>query len=149
MIKKGVPKRDILSYAAGIIDGEGCIGIHKHGKHKGGTVIYGVRVIVGNTDRRLVEFLKDNFGGSFSKRKVVGNRKKAYAWELSSNLAANFLRIIYPYLLLKQKQAKICIDFQGNGIPMRKATEKEKNIRNKMIFKISLLNKRGIGGQYV
>ena len=143
-MKKGTPRRDILSYTAGIIDGEGCIGIHKGGKHESGTIKYRIRVIVGNTDRRLVEFLKDNFGGSISKRNVVGNRKKQYAWELGNNMAAGFLKMIHPYLLLKQKQAKICINFQGDGIPMRKATEIEKSNINIMILKVRELNKVGI-----
>ena len=98
MAKKGVPKRDLLSYTAGIIDGEGCIGVHRGGKHPSGTSRHRVRIIVGNTDKRLVIFLKDNFGGSIAKRNVRGNRKPAYAWELSANKAKNFLDEILPYL---------------------------------------------------
>lgn len=143
MTKAGTPKRDLLSYVAGIIDGEGCIGVHKERKYQSGTTKYRMRVIVGNCDKRLVVFLRNNFGGSISNRNTRGNRQVAYAWELSANQAKRFLDMILPYLFLKKDQAKAAIEFQGNGLPMRKATPEEASKRSLLILKLRRLNQVG------
>jgi len=143
MAKKGVPKSEILAYTAGIIDGEGYIGISRGGFHSSGTPKYRMRVIVGTTSEELVRLLQYNFGGSVAKRKTTGNRKQQWAWEIAALKAAKFLMKIYPYLLLKRKQAELCLSFQGEGIPMRKATKAETKQRKKVILKIHELNKQG------
>jgi len=143
MAKKGVPKREILAYAAGIIDGEGWVGIRRSGKHDSGTIRYTMAVVVGNTDRRMLNFMKKYFGGSISKRKTVGNRQPAGAWEVASNKAADFLKLILEFLIVKKAQAESAIKFQGKGRPMRKATEIERQQINYYVLSLRKLNKRG------
>ena len=55
-------KSEDLAYIAGIIDGEGYIGITKRirrGKYRE----YTVRISIGQTDGATLDWIKDNFGG--------------------------------------------------------------------------------------
>lgn len=143
MAKKGTPKREILAYTAGIIDGEGYIGITKSGKHKSGTIRYTLKVVVGSTDRPMVEFLREYFGGNISIRKVVGNRQPQWAWEVASNKAVVFLRQIIEFLRIKKLQAEVAFEFQKNGRPMRRATVYEIEEMQYCISKLKKLNAVG------
>jgi hypothetical protein len=100
-----------LAYAAGIIDGEGCIYITKswHGSRYRHLKI-GVEVSC--TSLNLIEWLSIQFGGylSFGKRP---NRKPYYRWGLSSACAAEFLQAIYPYLVIKREQAEVVFRFRS------------------------------------
>ena len=62
-----------LAYLAGIIDGEGTIVIAK-GKIRKGRINhpYSLRLVVMNTDIRLIEWLKENFGGSIHTKRSIG-----------------------------------------------------------------------------
>jgi len=143
MAKKGVPKREILAYTAGIIDGEGYIGITKSGKHKSGTIRYTMKVVVGSTDYPMVDFLKVNFGGCVSTRKTVGNRQPQWAWEVTSNKAVVFLNQIIEFLRIKRTQAELAVMFQGDGRPMRKATKNETTNIKKYVSELKKLNAVG------
>ena len=56
MLLKG---KQALAYTAGIIDGEGCICLDKHGKHG-----IELKVSVGNTKEWLLQWLKMQYGGN-------------------------------------------------------------------------------------
>ena len=104
-----------LSYVAGIIDGEGCIGInitHVNGRHG---QIYDhmmLRVEVASTSRKLIDFLLNEFGGQFNAGKRP-NRKPYYKWTVAALQGEKFLRLIYPYLLIKRDQAEIVFKFRA------------------------------------
>ena len=58
-------RREKLIYLAGIIDGEGSIGIEHLSPCKNRKKSYYVcRLCVINTDEKLIIWIKDNFGGS-------------------------------------------------------------------------------------
>jgi len=53
-----------LAYTAGIIDGEGCTGILKCKESRNRTgYSYRLEIVVANTDKRLVNWLKTTYGG--------------------------------------------------------------------------------------
>ena len=135
MIKKGnkiIMKRNSITevdyaYLAGIIDGEGSILIHKCrqqlNKNRGNgksspdkTPRFVVDVKVSMTCRKVMYWLKDNFGGSLHKMKREKHYKEIYSWQVRANQASKLLKIILPFLKTKQLQAVNCIYFQDNLI---------------------------------
>ena len=101
--------KQILAYAAGIIDGEGCIGIHRR---KGHHVV--LQVAIHHTSQWLVEWFKMNFGGSVAYFVTKNpNHKDMWAWHLAPKQALEFLILIRPYLQLKRSHADLAIQFQS------------------------------------
>jgi hypothetical protein len=126
-------KNTMLAYLAGFFDGEGCISITK-GKNHLGNVQYGLRVIVSNTNDYVLQMYKFSFGGRIQKRKYKKPEwRDCFAWELSSTRAYDFLKCVYPYLILKKAQADLAFDFQENQSTYdgsnRKLSDKELSIR--------------------
>lgn len=121
-----------LAYTAGIVDGEGCITIQKG---EMSTIICKVT----NTNQSLVEWLKNEYGGSvqkgFSKNK---NAKPAYGWYIKSKKAAVFLYLLVPYLRMKKEQAEICLELR------RLSFDKEcVEHCSELVARLKELNKRG------
>lgn len=109
------------AYAAGILDGEGCIRINSY--HEGRS--YGLAVYVCQAVKgiKLLDFLRDTFGGKgtyskisagrFLRGKNAGeDRQPCFTWALHGDAAADFIQLARPYLILKTAQADIAIRFQ-------------------------------------
>lgn len=98
-----------MIWAAGFIDGEGCIGLSRQ-KQPASAVgyYYKVTLQVGQKARKPLDFLSDLFGGT-----VRQNPSGYYYWMLSSRKAVAALVEIEPFLVFKNSQAKIVIEFQG------------------------------------
>lgn len=103
-----------LAYAAGIVDGEGCILVSDQlTRYKGKTPerlgqsyrSYSCRVAVATVDSVITPWLYQRFGGSLVDRGGVGR------WTLATSEAERFLRLIFPFLKLKKSQAKIALRF--------------------------------------
>lgn len=132
-----------LAYAAGIIDGEGCIRVNKQGTRR-----HVVRVHVTNTDLRLVNWLRERFGGYIwtEDGHYMPNAKIRHVWEVSALKAAAFLEIVYPYLMLKKEQAEIALALQATKqrrgptpVPVEVLAERER-----LAMRLTLLNKKGV-----
>jgi hypothetical protein len=94
------------AYVAGLIDGEGCIGI-SHSKKRD---VYAVTVTVGMTSKALgiLTDLHRMYSGSLTKRRDATERwDEAWAWCVSGDLAAVVLEEISPHLRLKSEQARL------------------------------------------
>ena len=97
-----------LIYLAGIIDGEGTIGIIKN------KVSFYLVVEIGNTDKILIDWLEDNFGGAvcLDKRSNKNSKHKdLHLWYCTNKKALSLLEEVEEYLLLKKPQAKLGIEF--------------------------------------
>lgn len=107
-----------LAYAAGLIDGEGHIIIYKHDrtknpKYKTKNPTYILIVGCTNTEPAMIDFLSDRWGACRQTRgRQRANWKRTYEWTIQSNMALNFLKEIYPYMIIKKWKAKLAIDFQ-------------------------------------
>ena len=105
-----------LAYAAGIIDGEGCITITEHkGKDGIGHSTYFLRCLVSMNDYNIIEWLHSTFtlGSVYMiKDKRLTTRKTCWCWNVGGSKCGNFLELVLPYLKLKQPQAKLGIKFQ-------------------------------------
>lgn len=96
-----------LAWAAGIIDGEGCVHILRN-KHYVPSVSYILRVTVVNTDPRMLRKLQDFFGGNIMELAPRDVRhKRQWVWQVNSARAQRVLEQVRPYLVIKGEQADI------------------------------------------
>jgi hypothetical protein len=105
------------AYAAGLLDGEGHIGIVKKSLRKGRRLreIY-AEVRISMTDEATVQWLKDHFGGGILRLKRHSQHphwQDMYRWDKHSLKATEFLREVLPYLITKRAQAELAIEFQA------------------------------------
>ena len=113
-----------LAYVAGIIDGEGSIGIYQQKARGYRSKV--MRVTVDNTDEWLIRQLLMWFGGHINRRSDHrGNRKDVWQWYVESKKAGNFLRLILPYVRMKRPQVELALQFQERKHPCRGHTEEE------------------------
>ncbi len=96
-----------LAYAAGIIDGEGCLAICKgQNRLKRGRTKpnFTALVGVGMTDAVVPRWLQVRWGGHIMTTKKPGCRTM-YSWRVYSTACERFLEDIKGYLLIKREQA--------------------------------------------
>jgi hypothetical protein len=104
-----------LSYFAGFFDADGSVSIARFAKPGSIHVRYQPRVTATNCDRSVPDAFCKAFGGSVHKTKEANERHRAtYNWIAVSMTAAIFLEAIYPYLIVKKKQAKLVLALQKN-----------------------------------
>lgn len=103
-----------LRYVAGILDGEGYIGIHAvkpDATHK--SLRHVVKVQVGNTHPRLIWLLKAKFGGGVHRRSYLHTShpswKPLWSWSVGGAKAERILKALRPHLVLKGPQASIAL----------------------------------------
>ncbi len=103
-----------LAYLAGIVDGEGNIGVNKQVPRKGvgRSIIYVPRICVTNTSQSLLCFMLavTGTGTITTKADNVLSEKTCYQWTVSSRTAGDFAEAILPYLVVKRRQAEIIIE---------------------------------------
>lgn len=134
----------ILAYAAGLIDGEGHIGIVTPQRGKGNH--YRLQVEVRNTDARLVKWLHDEFGGSVMYVKRVQPRHRpVWIWTVQGRKAELFLRSIRPYLIGKAERADVGFALreliaQGNNSLSASNLARRADLR----ARLKVLNRRGV-----
>lgn len=101
-----------LAWAAGIVDGEGCIHIKMQADKRRGTNRHVLVVSVVNTDPRMVQRLHDVFGGYVGLgNKPSGRRRRRFVWIAQAWGAAAFLQAISPYIVSKQDQVEVALLF--------------------------------------
>jgi len=108
----------MLAYLAGVIDGEGCIGIRKTKAGSSGSfksTRYSAIMTVGNTSRLMIEQLIAAFGvGCVTYRYPTKTKRACYLWSTSSLGAQHVLRLVRPYLIVKREQAAVLLEFVDN-----------------------------------
>lgn len=145
------------SYMAGLIDGEGYIGVSV--AMPGGTRItpsFRIRVKIAMCERGAIEFARDNFGGAILRygRKNPKHRP-LYEWHVTGRAAALLLHEVLPYLKIKSEQARLAIELfnrvkatsvmpkRGQRGLQRTALD-EIAVRDSLWQRIKLLNARGV-----
>ena len=114
--------RDTLSYLAGIIDGEGYVGIKKSHRLKTcPSPTYHERIQIRMVEEKAINLFKEVFGGNYYKEKPHSTKGKLlYCYQASDLIASKIIKKILPYLLIKKKQAK-------NVLLLRKNKEQNKH----------------------
>ena len=139
--------KELLAYTAGLIDGEGYIGLIPHSVTKNS---YSPKVKVSSTTINLVEFLHDNYGGHLDKLRIHSqeNRKMSAMWTLSNGKNVGpFLKKLLPYLRVKNRQANLILEYiEKCTYKKMRGTEKKDVSRERFLLykKIRLLNHRGL-----
>jgi hypothetical protein len=136
-----------IGYLAGLIDGEGYIGITKaFDPKKSKNYSHSIRVVITNSDPRLISWLM-SIGGRQSAKGRKDNWKQAWNWQITSKNAYAFLKLIRPYVKLKGQQADICIALQDlkriEGHPKFSLSSVQVARREAMMAEILVLNRRG------
>jgi hypothetical protein len=101
------------AYAAGLFDGEGSIIIDKPRRGKGHTLM----VTLAMREPAAVTWLQDRWSGSLcpaTRRPKGRDAFVCWYWRRYTSAAAAFLSDILPYLLVKQAQAQLAIEFQSH-----------------------------------
>lgn len=111
-----------IAYLAGIVDGEGSIYIGNFScNKKTGVPYYQTNIQVTNTDKALIDWLVEIFGGLFSTRtrKQMDNksRKQVYTWTASGDRVTHLCELILPYLIIKKRQCEIMIQMRATFTP--------------------------------
>ena len=95
-----------LAYVAGLVDGEGCIGIYHRSKGRG----YQAALIVSNTHRGVLELLQSAFGGD-----IVTARSRrlrpCHQWRITDRAAMPLAQALLPYMVIKAPQMALLVAF--------------------------------------
>src|SRR5262252_4623680 len=104
---------------AAYLDGEGSILINTQKRGSREARGFYLRITVANTDIRLMQWLKDKFGGNYKDANTAKyyegkNWKRAYHWGTSSHRAAWILHNCLSRFVIKSEQAQLGIMLQEN-----------------------------------
>lgn len=146
------PNDLVISYTAGLIDGEGSVTIsHDHHDPNAKRIWYhSLQFSLTNTNYEIMDWLvsKWNLGkyyknDNLERNKVtISQRRQAWYWYCGPTEAVILLECVYPYLIIKKTEAFICIVFQQWKIAESKAYgklrpdisfERESNIRDLLL----------------
>lgn len=100
------------AYAAGFFDGEGTVFIAiDRGRASTRGPIFNLRVTAAQVDRTPLVWLQSRWGGSVVQRRRGEHQHSA--WTCFSRGAAQFLRDVRPYLIVKADEADVALEFQA------------------------------------
>lgn len=138
------------NWLAGFTDGEGSIIICRNNeKRRNGKVYHQIYplVILANTYKPAMDYVVNLLEnrGSYYKQIRKKSWKICYILKLIKNDARYFIKLIYPYLKIKKKQAKLCLELLKTVRPNRhkKLHKRTLNKRLSLLLKCKKLNKRG------
>lgn len=103
-----------LAYLAGLIDGEGTIYIGNHSKNpKNGIPYYQTLLKVTSTNKIVIDWLKDKFGGWIStytpKQTPLNSRRQPYSWNITGSEMENLFSLTLQFLIIKKEECKIML----------------------------------------
>lgn len=104
-------KETDLAYFAGLLDGEGCIVIVAV-KHSYG-IEYKARILVVNTDRKMIEWCVEKFNGFLHQRRFRNKKwKDCFSWHRGiAKKDEEWLRSLLPYMITKKERVQLLIDY--------------------------------------
>ena len=136
------------AYLAGILDGEGTIQVAMHREKKRGRPTYfRAEVYVTNTNMRLLEWIRQRFGGTIgrARRKDGKNWKPVYRLHFPSGSIELLLQLVLPYLVVKQRLAELAIELRRRLRTYEHPLSVEERAQRYALFvEARELNKRGI-----
>jgi hypothetical protein len=106
-----------IAYVAGLIDGEGTITIARQRRGSSPTWRYQPRLLVVNTDLRLIEAVRHalNVGIVYQSKAdrtgaIPANWNPVHRFQATAQQAIYALKIVRPYLIAKAEHADIVLD---------------------------------------
>jgi hypothetical protein len=124
------------AYLAGIVDGEGSIGIYHRDKDESEFKHSYADITIMNTSVSLMEWITSKVGIHYRVAYAEkGNRKQCYLLSLRGSRAISFICAITPYLIIKKDRSMIAIQFWLTSDSIE---------RKDLFLKLRELNKRGV-----
>jgi hypothetical protein len=119
-------KREKIAWAAGFVDGEGCIQIVRN-RHNAmaGEYQYKVSLTVVQKAKSPLTKLVEIFGGEVKKHDGY------WRWTVMCAQADSVLRALLPFLVLKKSQAELALSFQSRRGTIRRNGRITANPRQK------------------
>jgi hypothetical protein len=114
MVTRGKATDVQLAYLAGLIDGEGCIGLHiaTNNPQRRINPRFQCSLVVTNTHKELLEQLQAVFGGNiFPRKKQKEHHKQCWKWDAQDLGAYEVCKAVLPYLVIKRRQAEAVVKF--------------------------------------
>lgn len=105
-----------LAYAAGVMDSDGYIGVHRSDyamrvRGDANQTVYVPRVQVKQVSPEAVDLLHELFGGHRYKGKPTATRgRPLFVWAVHSRMAGQVCEALMPHLLIKRAQAENAIE---------------------------------------
>ena len=104
----------LMSYMAGIMDGDGSFSLQKL-KNVSRSALYFPVLQLGMQSEHILKMFMENFGGSYYLRNDPKYKFPFYTWRLRSiKNAAPVLEKLIKYLILKKERAQFLLDFCKN-----------------------------------
>jgi len=113
---------DVLyAYLAGIVDGEGYIGIKRstwgmRNRNDIKNPVYSERIQIKMNDKSVLDIFKNTFGGSLITDKRIylsksgfKTNKVMHCYGATDKVAVNIITKLLPYLIIKRKQAELVL----------------------------------------
>ena len=99
------------AYLGAILDTDGTIKVTGRGKKKKNYNRPSIEIC--NTNLELLETIRKIIGSGTIREKRYRNRSKKtqYVYRLPSKDTAEFLKQVFPFLVVKRERAKLCIEF--------------------------------------
>ena len=108
-----IPSRDAIIYLAAIVDGEGCLCISKHKSNHNRGYNHQVRLEVSNTDKRLLDWIQERFGGRVAiythAQQPKNSRQTSYRWICEGKRLTHICELIHPFSVIKKEQIDIML----------------------------------------
>jgi len=131
------------AYIAGILDGEGYVGILVKNPHppSGSAQFYAPRVEIYNTHKGLIEAIQKQAGGLFCTIKRKHAKRPQYHLLFHSlRSIATFLKEVMPYLIVKKPHAELLLKYCESRLKRWHYAYSEEE--REIVAKLAELNKR-------
>lgn len=124
-----------IGYLAGMIDGEGVIGIYRSPPSKNGFRRYTERVRICVNQMTPLKFLQQEVGGNLRWRRTTDD----YELEWNGLIAKEIIKLTFDFLFIKKEQAQVLLDFPVHATPKRFSQE-ERDKREELYLRMKALN---------
>lgn len=129
-------KNTTIAYLAGLVDGEGYVGIKKSSTRLDCVnPQYHERIQIRMVDEPAIKLFQKVFGGNYYKETASSkySKRPLYCYQASDKLASKILKTLLPYLTIKRRQAILILKLrrskespsaQRRGSPSRRPMSK-------------------------
>ena len=128
-----------VAYVAGLVDGEGCIGVY----YNNVTKHFQLRVQIQMIDKNPLEMADKIVKGNWYEVVRNGNRRDVITWLVLNSKAEQFLQSILPFLKGKKKQAECALKANWSDFIGKTLTYDEREIRKVVANELKQFNRRG------
>lgn len=136
--------KEIYAYMAGMLDGEGYIGLSRFGGQSSGKYkkkwTFKARVIVANCNLELLEWIQEHFGGYITKKVKGVNDYQGYNLQIGYH--EKWLPKVIPFMVGKKKKAELLMEAVKLLGERRKMTKGAGDLNLKRLEEINELLRR-------